>query len=851
VRGLIFVTGHDERIAGLLDALTVAEKAELVTGDGIWTTRPVERLGIPAMTVTDGPNGARGGGLMGTGTPTACIPAGSVLGATWDPDLLEELGALLGDESAVKGANVLLAPTINLHRNPLGGRNFECYSEDPVLTGLLAAGFIRGVQSRNVAVTAKHFVANDSEFERNTIDSQVDERTLREVYMLPFEYAVKEGGAWGIMSSYNRVNGMFASEHDWLLGTVLRDQWGFDGFVVSDWFAVRSTGPSITAGLSLEMPGRGQWYGPKRIMEALDSGACDEADLDRIVIDMLTVLDRTGAFDGVGGGEEGQLDRVEDRALIRRASAEGMVLIKNDGFLPLDTSSLGSLAVIGPNAQAAKIMGGGSAAVRPYRNISPLAALTDRFNIEVRHAHGCNIDRSTPPVGIPFISSLETDFFNGFEQSGAATASKSYETADFKFFGSPADGIDSGEYSFTATTSLTVDFTGPYELTLVQNGRTKVLIDGMVVIDATEGDFGRGDDFFGLGSGEITGTIDLTAGQSAEMKILYSSEGGVMILGCKVGLRSLGERDLISEAEIVAASADAAVVVVGTNDDWETEGRDRDSFALPGQQEELIRRVCAANPNTVVVVNVGGPHDMGWMDAPRAVLNIGFAGQELGDALVDVLVGDVDPGGRMPTTIPARYEHSPAYLNYPGENSAVRYGEGLYVGYRWFDARHIDPAVPFGHGLSYATFAWENARVSGSGSTAFSDPVVIEVDVTNTSGRTGSDVVQVYVEPPPSLLHRPVRELKGFAKIRLKAGETGTVRIELNERSFAYFDPGDQFYDSIPDTSPVPRERGERHSQPGWYVTPGSYGLVVARSSVDHVEELPYLLDGNEFRIDP
>ena len=242
---------------------------------------------------------------------------------------------------------------------------------------------------------------------------------------------------------------------------------------------------------------------------------------------------------------------------------------------------------------------------------------------------------------------------------------------------------------------------------------------------------------------------------------------------------------------------------------------------------------------------------MGWMDAPRAVLSVGFAGQELGDALVDVLVGDVDPGGRMPTTVPARYEHSPAYLNYPGENSTVRYGEGLYIGHRWFDARHIAPAVPFGHGLSYATFAWDNARASGPDSTSLEDPVIVEVDVTNTSSRTGSDVIQVYVEPPPSLLHRPIRELKGFTKVRLGAGESTTVQIALDKRAFAYFDPGDQFFGSIPDSSPVPRERGERHTEPGWYITAGTYNLVVARSSADHVDTLGYTLDGDEVRIDP
>ena len=403
-----------ERIDSLLREMTLEEKADVVVGQGMWDTRPNDRLGIPPMVLTDGPNGARGEGLMGTGTPTACIPAGSVLGATWDPALVRRLGALLGDESVAKGAHVLLAPTINLHRNPLGGRNFECYSEDPFLTGQIAVGFIRGVQGRNVATTPKHFVANDSEFERNSIDTQVDERTLREVYLAPFEQAVKDGDAWGIMSSYNRVNGTFASEHEWLLGDVLRDQWGFDGFVVSDWFAARSTAASVRAGLSLEMPGRGSFYGAEQISSAIDRGEIDEDHLNRIARDVLVVQERTGVLDGVAVESERPLDRPEDGALIREAGAAGTVLITNDGTLPLEPSALSSIAVIGPNARVAKIMGGGSATVRAYRAVSPLAALEARLgaSTEIRYAQGCNIDRSTPPLATPLLDGrLELEFY--------------------------------------------------------------------------------------------------------------------------------------------------------------------------------------------------------------------------------------------------------------------------------------------------------------------------------------------------------------------------------------------------------------------------------------------------------
>lgn len=858
---------RSEQVQALIGQLTVSEKADLITGQGVWTSRAIERLGIPQITVTDGPNGARGGGLFATGTETACIPAGSVLGATWDAPLIEQLGELLGDESVAKGANVLLAPTINLHRNPLGGRNFECYSEDPLLTGRLAAAFIRGVQSKGVGTTAKHFVGNDSEFERNTIDVRVDERTLREVYLLPFEHAVLDGGAWGLMSAYNRLNGTFCSEHEWLLTTVLRDDWGFDGFVVSDWFATRSAGDSIRAGLSWEMPGPGRFYG-EHVQEALDAGEFDEAHLDNVVADMLTAIERTGGFDGRGGEDEKPLDRPEDRTLIRQASIAGTVLIKNDPIndqgtntpiLPLAAESITSIALIGPNSRDARIGGGGSASVRPYRSTSPLDALIDRHGdtIDIQWAQGTNIHRSVPAMREPVLDgALRMDFFDGHDFGGSNGVETPVHTtlspaAAMVFFGTPAPGVNPREYSIRLTGSFTPEATGAHRIALTQSGRTRVLVGGEVVIDATTGDFAVGDSFFGMGSVEIGADVDLVAGQSTALVIEYSNLDATLLCGATVGLASLVERDLVGEAEALARDCDVAIVVVGTNEDWETEGRDRDFFALPGDQPELIRRVAAANERTIVVINAGGPHGMDWLDAPAAVLNLGFGGQELGDALVDVLFGHADPGGRMPTTIPARYEHSPAFLNYPGENSECRYGEGLFIGHRFFDARHIDPAVPFGHGLSYASFDWGSARLAGDSPTAVDVPIRVEVDITNTSDRDGGEVVQVYVEPPASIVHRPVRELKGFAKVQVAAGATVTAQIELDRRAFAYFDPGDQVFDSLGDAGPVPAGGSVRHVEPGWHVEPGAYRIVVARSSAEHVEVRTLELTGPEIHFAP
>ena len=823
-----------------LAALSTEEKADLVAGEAIWTTKGFPEADIPGIGVTDGPNGARGGGLLGTGTATACIPAGAVLGATWDPELVERLGGVLGDEARAKGCRVLLAPTINLHRNPLGGRNFECYSEDPILSGLVAAAFVRGVQSRKVATTPKHFVANDSEFERNTIDSQVDERTLRELYLVPFEYAVLEGGTWGLMSAYNRLNGTFCSENEWLLTQVLRDEWGFDGFVVSDWFAVRSTAASARAGLSLEMPGPGQWYNRGPIGEALAAGEMDEGHLDRIAGDVLRLLERTGALEGSEGcepGQENELDRPEDRALIRQAAAAGTVLVANNGLLPLDPATAGSVAVIGPNARKAQIMGGGSATVQSYRNVSLMDALGEEYpDLDVRYAQGCDIERSLIALSAPMLKGkLRLEYFNGHDWAGPVLHTNESGSAELVFFGEPGPGVNPEAFSVRASGVLVADVTGEHTVGLVQLGRCRVLLDGEVVLDATEGDYDRGDDFFGMGSEVISASVQLTAGQETPIVIEYSSRDSFMLCGARVGVKSQVDRDLVAEAEEAAAAAAVAVVVVGTNADWETEGRDRDWFDLPGDQPDLIRRVAAANPNTVVVVNTGGACNLDWAGEAAGVLVAGFGGQEMGYAVADVLFGVADPGGRMAMTVPARYEHSPAYLNYPGENGVVRYGEGLYIGHRWFDARAIEPAVPFGHGLSYATFEWSAPRVSGGSDTDLTDPVVVEVDVVNTGDRAGSDVVQVYVEPPASLLHRPVRELKGFAKVHLAPGERTTARILLNRRAFAYYDPGDQSPPGLEIGSPVPAGESEKRADPGWYVDPGTYTIWAARSSADLV----------------
>jgi beta-glucosidase len=824
------------RIDALLAALSLEEKASLTAGADMWTVPGVAEHGIPAITVTDGPNGARGSALLGAGRITAaCVPCGSSLGASWDPALVEEVGQLLGEETRTKGARVLLAPTINLHRHPLFGRSFECYSEDPLLSGKVAAGFVRGVQSRGVAATAKHFVANETEFERTTISSVVDERSLRELYYVPFELAAKEAGVLAVMTSYNRLNGTWCSEDRPLLQDVLRGDLGFDGLVMTDWFAVGSTVDSALAGLDLQMPGPGRFFG-EPLAKAVADGDLDEAVLDGIVRRYLELVDRLDAWDDLPV-RESAVDLPHHREVAQRAAAAGTVLLRNDGTLPLAPGT--SIALVGPLAARAHIMGGGSAQLRPHRSPSLLDVLAPQLGDRLTHARGCDIDKSVRPMVAP---GTVLELFDSLDLSGPVHTVSQESDLKLLWFGAPEPGLDEEGFSFRATARLQVRETGTHVLTLVQAGRARLSLDGVVLIDGFTDPPPSGAGFFGLGSEEVRVEVELTAGTEVSVVVEYSAQLSHVLHGVQIGHRPPIEQDPIAAAVDAARSADVAVVVVGTSEEWESEGHDRASLALPGDQDELVRRVCAANPRTVVVVCAGAPVEMPWAADAAAVLLPWLAGQELAHALDDLLFGRAEPGGRLPVTFPQRLEHTPAFGSFPGSNDVSVYGEGLLVGYRWYDTRHLPVLFPFGHGGSYTTFSWGPAQAP----TTFApgEELVVQVPVTNTGSRAGSDVVQVYVRPGASRLASPRTELRGFAKVALAPGETRTVEVVLGDRAFAYWDSGSQERDLVRerlgDGSIVPADQGVApRSVSGWYVDEGPVELVVARSVADVVEVLP------------
>ena len=668
-----------EDLEALVRQMTLEEKASLCSGATAWTTKAIERLGIPSITVSDGPHGLRRvseeGELLSGSLPATCFPTASSLASSWDRELVREIGQALGSESRALGVNVLLAPGVNMKRTPLCGRNFEYFSEDPYLAGELAAAYIEGVQSTGVGTCLKHFAANNQEAERMTISAEVSERALREMYLPAFERAVRKARPWSIMCSYNRLNGTYASEHRWLLTEILRDEWGFDGVVFSDWGAVDDRVAGLAAGLDLEMPGPSP-ANDARIVEAVRSGELDEEVLDRAVLRILGLVRRARSQAGPAGG----FDVEQHHRLARRAAAASMVLLKNEGaLLPLDPSRPATVAVLGRMALVPQFQGQGSSRVNPTKVDIPLD--------ELRQA--------APEVSFTYAQ--------GYREDGAADA------------------------------------------------------------------------------------------------------------------------ELLHAAVQAARAAETAILFVGLPEGVEAEGYDRPDMELPAGHVELIRAVVQVQPRTVVVLHNGAPVSLaGWADQVPAVLLAGLAGQASGGAVADLLFGKVSPSGKLAETYPVRLEDTPAYLNYPGENGRVVYGEGLFIGYRYYDTKGIDPLFPFGHGLSYTTFAYGPLSLSRAQMRP-EDTLEISLPITNTGQRPGAEVVQLYVRPRQSRLARPVKELKGFAKVELAPGETKPVSFTLDVRDLSYYDP----------------------AKGGWVAEPGAYDLLVGASSRDiRVQATIQLVEG-------
>ncbi len=681
----------EQRVTDLLSRMTTEEKATMLSGSGWMESAPIERLGIPAIKMADGPMGVRSwaGSSAVTNAGKAAqvlatsFPSGVAMAATWDTALVEREGQAIAQEVKALGRDMILGPTVNINRVPLWGRNFEGYGEDPYLAAQLGVAYIKGVQGEGVIPSVKHFDANNEEFERHRIDAHIDERTLHEIYLPAFKAAVEEANVWTVMSAYNKLNGVHCAESVPLLTDILKKEFGFKGFVISDWGSTYSTAPTVNAGMDLEMPGgppmqewfsTGQpaaagngagWLTAEKVLAAFNAGEITEATLNDNVSRILRVMFEAGLFDHphVAGGE---VDTPAQKAVALQGATEGIVLLKNAGaLLPLNAAKIHSIAVIGPNAAVARTGGGGSSLVKPKYAVAPLDGIKER------------------------------------------------------------------------------------------------------------------------------------AGDSIHVRF----ELGVGMQGENAALNTPESRAKMLQAATEAASqADVAVVVVGRYPKLETENYDVKTMDLPDGQDELIEAVEKANPHTVVVLNTGDPVTMTkWLDATPALLDMWYGGQEGGHALAAVLFGDANPSGKLPVSLPKRFEDSPAYGHYPGENLQVDYAEGIYVGYRYFDTKNVEPAFPFGFGLSYTTFKYSGLKVSrykanGSG------PINIELALTNTGSRPGAEVVQLYIHEDHPAIDRPIRELKRFQRVELKPGESKTVRFTLDRAAFSYWSPEKKDWTADPGT---------------------------------------------------
>ncbi len=788
---------HD-MVENLLGQMTLQEKVSLLAGMNMWYTTPVERLGIPSLKMTDGPNGARGAGGFTTGVKTTCFPAEISLASTWNTELVERVGQALAQEARAKSAQVLLAPTVNIQRSPLGGRNFECFSEDPYLSARMAVAYINGLQREGVGASVKHYVCNDAEFERTSISSEVRERALREIYLPPFQAAVQQARTWTVMASYNMVNGIAASENPYLLTEILRNEWGFDGVVISDWFeSVKSTAASVNAGLDVEMP-LPRWRGEK-LLAAVRRGEVTEATIDRSVRRILQLLVKAGVFEHpeIASQPEQAIDLPERRALVREAAAEGIVLLKNDQHvLPLQREDLTSIAVIGPNAKVAQIMGGGSAQVNAHYAITPFDGIAARVGDRVRVGYepGCTNFKYLPLLDVNQLlggtqgteHGLTVEYFNTPDLSGSPVWTELSRASELQWFGEYPQAVTPERFSIRATGRFIPRETGPYTFGLISAGLSRLSIDGREVI---ENWIQRepGEAYFGMGSTEKQAVIDLEAGREYLLTLEFAKAEAIPLVAVRLECLPPLPADLIERAAALAATSDVAIACVGLGGEWQSEGFDRPDMALPGKQDALIEQVAAANPRTIVVLNTGSPITMPWLDKVAAVVQAWYPGQECGNAIADILFGDVNPSGKLPQTFPVRLEDNPAYLNFPGENGKVYYGEGLFVGYRYYEKKKIAPLFPFGFGFSYTTFSYSSLRLS-SQQIGPDDTLQVSIDVTNTGRRAGKEVVQVYIRDEQARLQRPDKELKAFAKVQLEPGERKTVTLELARDALAYYD---------------------------------------------------------------
>ncbi|KAG9195801.1 beta-glucosidase [Alternaria panax] len=769
--------------------LNIDEKVSLLSGKDFWHTRDIPRLSIPSIRLSDGPNGIRGTKFFGS-VPSACLPCGTAIGATFDSDLVVEIGHLLGDEARAKGAHVVLGPTINIQRGPLGGRGFESYSEDPFLSGMLAANYVNGLKDKHIGAAIKHLVCNDQEHERMAVNTIITQRALREIYLLPFMLATRHSNPVAIMTAYNRVNGVHVAEDRSILRDIVRNEWRWDGLFVSDWFGTYSTSEAINAGLDLEMPGPSRWRG-SALVHAVSANKVLSSELDERVRAVLKLVKKSAQARIPQNAPETQLNRPADQRLLRKVAADSIVLLKNqDNVLPLSPNR--KIAVIGPNAKIATYCGGGSASLNAYSTSTPLNGVKSLAKGDMDFSQGAYAFQMLPELGeeltVDGNPGFKLRFFNDPPTNADRTPLEERTLTDSNIFFLDYDHPDLKEIWYAETEGLfTPTESGIYDFGLCVHGTGRLYIDDGLLVSNVENQR-PGPSFLGSGTLEETGAKVLVAGRSYRITVQWGcaktstrktpgtvdfGHGGLRFGSC---LRQDAQK-LIDAAVRLASEVDQVVICVGLGPEWESEGDDRVSMDLPPNTDTLVEQVLEANPNAAIVVQSGTPIAMPWGGKAKAILHAWYGGNEGGNAIADILFGAVNPSGKLPLTFPHRLKDNPTYLNYRSEGGRVLYGEDVYVGYRFYEQTEVAPLFPFGHGLSYTTFALSNLNLDMDMQTEW---LSVRCTVSNTGSRAGAEVVQVYITPVSPPIRRPLKELKGFAKHYIEAGQSVEVVIRID-----------------------------------------------------------------------
>jgi beta-glucosidase len=809
----------DSRVDAILAKMTLEQKIDYIGGVDGFYVRAMPELGVPALRMADGPMGVRNYG------PATAMPGGINLAATWDPELARRVGEQIGRDARAKGVHFVLGPGLNIYRAPMNGRNFEYFGEDPFLAGRIAVGYIDGMQSQGVSATAKHYMGNNSEFDRHNTDSVIDERTMREIYLPAFEAAIKEAHVGAIMDSYNKVNGVHATQNEMLNTQILKREWGFQGVVMSDWFATYDGVAAAKAGMDLEMPAAA-FMNRNSLLPAVKDGRLGEAQIDDKVRRILRLAVTQHWLDRDQTDAAIPRYNLEGRRVALEAAREGTVLLKNDGnLLPLDRRALKTVAVIGPDAYPGNPVGGGSAGVRPFSTVSILEGISNELGPSVRTLYQRGIPEVSDLAGNTNFSTdasggtggLAAEYFANTNLEGDPSFKRVDAHINFGALanadlGAAGPSFPAGVGSTRWTGSYTASSTGAYDFLVESTGEAggnyRVIVDDKVLLDSWK-------DARAL-VGEATLTLS-----SGPHKVVVEHRGNPGFLGARFRFGIVRQDSYVEPAaEKLASSADAVILAVGFTAQSESEGADR-TFGLPPGQDQLIQRITALNKRTVVVITSGGAVDAtSWVERAPAILESWFAGQEGGTAIANVLLGDVNPSGRLPISWDRYWADNPAHDSYyPAEGTTrVEYKEGVFGGYRGYERRGAKPLFPFGYGLSYTTFGYKNLSVRAPASVASgrldaTSALRYEVsfDVTNTGRREGAEVAEVYVGEAHPSVPRPARELKGFARVNLRPGATQRVKVVLDSRAFAFFDT----------------------SASVWRVDPGDFTISIGRSVDD------------------